>query len=496
MTSCKKKFFGFGAILLAVFAITTSSDAQQKLTYSGAWVQEMADGLEAIYGLQEDAGERLKKIEKSFQDQSAALGGNPSCKRVYCKALAALIGDFARSDAAIRATQLLGHISVQQQGRLGDNTEKIAREIRRGGRTGERKLFWQNFALAAGELSLHIVAAMATGDVTTLPEAVIGSVSNFLISKGTGYPAKIGEWTEQGADAAGGGELTKTFAGTLSSQLTRFGGVSVSGDKMIFKPAFAVQGIAKTRGPEKLKELRRLKAIRALPNVVDASLQAIMRTVTAPSLNRTKKDLARNRKELQETMAAYRNFLVTVTYQKLYNKEYTYLRNEFRKLKDRADKLRQQCAEQVRTRACGDTLSAAIDKAESDRSKAVGGANAKRKAATGRLTAARTRWGDMMRRVDETHRKLGKARARLAETKNLQKNRDRIRDLAFKATDADIRDKYRKQWDDLQTREPVAQQSAAVARLTRERADLWQGDNRPEDPDRGAVRNHPGHISG
>ena len=496
MTSCKKIFFGFGAILLAVFAITTSSDAQQKLTYSGAWVQEMADGLEAIYGLQEDAGERLKKIEKSFQDQSAALGGNPSCKRVYCKALAALIGDFARGDAAIRATQLLGHISVQQQGRLGDNTEKIAREIRRGGRTGERKLFWQNFALAAGELSLHIVAAMATGDVTTLPEAVIGSVSNFLISKGTGYPAKIGEWTEQGVGAAGGGELTKTLAGTLSSQLTRFGGVSVSGDKMIFKPAFAVQGIAKTRGPEKLKELRRLKAIRALPNVVDASLQAIMRTVTAPSLNRTKKDLARNRKELQETMAAYRDFLVTVTYQKLYNKEYTYLRNEFRKLKDRADKLRQQCAEQVRTRACGDTLSAAIDKAESDRSKAVGGANAKRKAATGRLTAARTRWGDMMRRVDETHRKLGKARARLAETKNLQKNRDRIRDLVFKATDADIRDKYRKQWDDLQTREPVAQQSAAVARLTRERADLWQGDNRPEDPDRGAVRNHPGHISG
>jgi len=265
---------------------------------------------------------------------------------------------------------------------------------------------------------------------------------------------------------------------------------------MIFKPAFAVQGIAKARGPEKLKELRRLKAIRALPNVVDASLQAIMRTVTAPSLNRTKKDLARNRKELQETMAAYRDFLVTVTYQKLYNKEYTYLRNEFRKLKDRADKLRQQCAEQVRTRACGDTLSAAIDKAESDRSKAVGGANAKRKAATGRLTAARTRWGDMMRRVDETHRKLGKARARLAETKNLQKNRDRIRDLVFKATDADIRDKYRKQWDDLQTREPVAQQSAAVARLTRERADLWQGDNRPEDPDRGAVRNHPGRISG
>lgn len=460
---------------LVVFGFSFSPAlAQNKPSYSGAWVQTMSDSLEAIYSLQEDADDRLKKVEKSYNDQNAALSGNPNCRRIDCKSLTALLEDFGKADAAVRASQLLGYIAVGQQTRLAENTNQAASAIRKGVRVGERTLFWQEFALGTGELALHIVAAMATGDVTTLPEALIGSMSNMLISKGTGYPDKIGDWTEKGVGALGGGELTQTFAGTLSAQLTRFGGVSVAGGKMIFQPKIVLQNIGGKRSAAKLKEIRRLKAIRSLPNVVDATLQAVFRTVTAPSVNRTRADLARNRKELRDTVAAWREYLIVTTYQKLYNREYGYLRGELRKLRERADALRQHCAEQVRTRACGDALETALTNAEKTRVLATAGADAKRKAVAEQLNAGRKTWSSLMAQVGARHQDLRAARDGLAETEFLNKNRDRIRDLAFNAASAETRAKYRKDWDDLQGRKPLAEQRAMVKRLEKERADLWQ----------------------
>lgn len=472
-------------ILLLGTAQTVVTNAQE---YTAAWNQSMVDEFETAYGHIKTIEAQLDRLDKEVAGSRAEIAANPDCAEFDCEPLRRLAEIADKADAAARSAELLGHIALGQQERQIDHTKKIVSAIEKGRDRLATVLLAQEVALGVAELSFSMYVAAVSGDpqtalsgfskVADIVKRVAAPGYNFAANKAADYIVPVRPALNDGAGnlakRAGAGQFGQDLAAGLTREITRFGVLDYdhtikSGNKLLFRPRASVFDLTK-KGKLSLPNL---KSIRAMPEVINATFRVTTRLLTGGAVAKSKERLQRAEKELEDAIGAQRDYATAVVMQKLHNKELQRLRRNYLILKARAEEIRSRCRQAALKNSCGKTLSASLDAANSIRNGSVEAVMVRRDAAARAVAEARATWMSQMEEVHNLHVELRQARDGVTETELMAANREKIRELAIGAGSAAVREKYRRQLDDLNARKPLGEQRARVALLAKRRDALW-----------------------
>lgn len=482
----------WGTVLATALVTVPAAASAQKNVFADAWRDNMVKQVQTAYDSLQKIQADVVRLQSELKKQGGRVAPGGKCARLDCKDLDALARLAANAEAAALTTFRLNEIALKQRRRQAKAAADIASAIRKGKEVQERALFWQEVAKGVAELTINIGVAMATGDpeaATSAIHKVATATANFAANKaidratGTSSGARAG--AAEVTKNLGGPPIIENIATSLSSQLVRIGVFdtqeSGAARKLVFKPQLFLETVPNYDTMTLHKSWtakdgkKTIKTLNTMPAVIDTVARTVMEVITGPAIGQTEEFVERARREFTQAVDDQKVYVEAATLQAAYTRTARKIWQNHQRTREAIDRLRSDCHSSVRRGNCAERLNAVLKSAESAFSARTKAITSRRNDATRAVDRARGLWLKQMAEANIAHGELAAARDRLAETERLSANRDRITQLARGAPDADTRQKYRRQLNQLDAAPSIADQRATVTRLAEKREALWKG---------------------
>ncbi len=450
----------------------TTSASPARPSPANVWMSTIAKHDNSLKELNEKLSTEVNRIRKELKAKQAEAHQDPKCTALVCKDLKkALQAMLSVKDRAGMAW-VMADVGTGQLREFVDSQQRALPAMEKGTRRVALANFLQGVAQATADVAAAIAISAATGEPANLTESlkIIGSeIANFttnkIIDAATGYQSAVGSEGTKAAASLGGGPIAEDIANHLAVTLSGMGTLTTLRveEKLVMRAQFLPSAAKLSKGKTAAGGF-----------VTTMAVQSVLHAITANARGEVKKDLKRLQKQIQKAMIDQTSWRVAILIQEKNTEDMKKYHTQMGTLVSMLENVRASCELQIQRTQCLRHFKDAVEQAKARYQTKIGPLLERRRSAKDRLRQARERYQKDLATAQERHQKLRQARDQLSRAEILWKNRALIENLATRARDPGVRERYRKELAELRALGEPGPYRRRVARLEGSLSTLWK----------------------